>query len=100
MNIPALQPNGERALLALGWAWTLFGSRKTRSQKNACKSRRLPLVGYTLCWATTSLPERWLLQRRKALLTNSHRDEIANDKHDVISLLFVNIFIAQFGFGA
>jgi len=26
-----------------------------------------------LCWATTNLPERWLLKRRKALLTNSYR---------------------------
>jgi hypothetical protein len=50
----------------------------------------------TLCWATTNLPERWQLKRRKALLTNSHRDDFANDKHDVISLLFVNIFIVQF----
>jgi hypothetical protein len=39
----------------------------------------------THCWATTNLPERWLLKRRKALLTNSYRDDFANDKHDVIS---------------
>src|SRR5260221_8345016 len=26
-------------------------SRKTRSQRNACKSRRLPQIHCTLCWA-------------------------------------------------
>ena len=26
-------------------------AEKTQSQKNACKSRRVPAVGCTLCWA-------------------------------------------------
>jgi len=43
------QPNGLRY-----WCWgkrgQCLGAEKTRSQKNACKSRRLPHVGCTLCW--------------------------------------------------
>lgn len=39
--------------------------------------------------------ERWLLKRRKVLPTSSHV-RLANDKHDVISFLFANIYIVQF----
>jgi hypothetical protein len=43
----------------LGFGW---GAEKTRSQKNACKSGRIPPVGCTLCWHAfdlqDSLPEK------------------------------------------
>jgi hypothetical protein len=51
-----LQPNGLRYPQVGGLGFCL-GSEKTRSQKNACKSRRLPLVGCTLCWHAFDLQE-------------------------------------------
>jgi hypothetical protein len=42
-------PNGLR-YLRVGGRGQCLGAGKTRSQKNACKSRRLPHVRCTLCW--------------------------------------------------
>ena len=50
-------PNGLRY-----WRWGgrgfCLGAEKTRSQKNACKSRRIPSVQCTLCWAPLDNPDR------------------------------------------
>jgi hypothetical protein len=50
-NYP-LQGTAQRfALAAGGWDETkLREKEKARSQKNACKSRKIPPVGCTLCW--------------------------------------------------
>jgi hypothetical protein len=50
--------NGLR-YLRVGGRGQCLGAGKTRSQKNAPKSRRLPHVRCTLCWATC-LPKRRL----------------------------------------
>jgi hypothetical protein len=78
------------------WEQEKLEARKMLAVGAARREAAVPHVRCTLCSATTNLSERWLLKRRKALLTNSHRDDFANDKQDVISLLFVNIFIVQF----
>ena len=46
----ATAPNGLR-YLRVGGRGLCLGAEKTRSQKNACKSRRIPHVRCTLCWA-------------------------------------------------
>ena len=47
-DFSAKQPNGLRYLRVGGRGFCL-GAEKTRSQKNACKSRRIPHVRCTLC---------------------------------------------------
>jgi hypothetical protein len=49
-------------------------------------------VRVTHFWATTNLPEHWLLERCETLLTNLHRDDFANDKHDVTFLIISEHF--------
>src|SRR3972149_11890629 len=39
------------SLLALGRAWTLVGSRENSKPRKCSKSRRIPSVQCTLCWA-------------------------------------------------
>jgi len=48
-----------------GWAECGFCLRagKTRSQKKACKPRRLPHVGCTLCWHAFGLEKNFVFQR-------------------------------------
>jgi len=41
--------------LRVGGRGQCLEAGKTRSQKNACKSRRLPHVRCTLCWAVFRL---------------------------------------------
>jgi len=43
-------PNGVR-YPQVGGRGLCLEAKKTRSRKNAPKTRRLPLVGRTLCWA-------------------------------------------------
>src|SRR5512146_1188688 len=87
-------PNGMRYLRVGGtrqrrFAGTNFKPRKLL-ENAASPTRRVHAV-----LGNHELARTLAIKRCKALLTNSHRDDFANDKQDVISL-FVNIFIVQF----
>jgi hypothetical protein len=74
------QANGVRSRAGASW-----DSALEQRKLAAVTECIIPVFSGALCWATTNLPEHWLLKRRKALLTNSHGDDFANVKHDVIS---------------
>jgi hypothetical protein len=72
---------------------TKYAVESPPSSRSPCERRD---TEYTLCLTTTNQLECRQLKRRKVLLTNSHRDVFANDKHDAIPLLLLNILIVQF----
>ncbi len=67
-------------------------SERTPSHSNCLKTRRVPPVGCTLCWATTSLPEPWLLKSYKTYRTDlrpSNRLKMRTSTFRICNLLVV-----------
>ena len=84
-------PNGLR-YLRVGGRGLCLGAEKTRSQKNACKPRRLPHVRCTLCWAAVDWKTRYCFKGQQ-FLRWIHLHILLVESHHSRSSFDMNMFL-------